>query len=419
MVFGLTLCPEMSTSSVHCSETSRLLHYPSEEGRGRGNNNEEIIKNGLNNNNNQNQKHKNLVIFSISIGCIFVALLLLWISSHSYDHFESPYLDLHDEKARIYLQEVEEGVFLRIDSTVEGNGAVIGTETMPWVSGSSLTVVVDKGMNCWRLRSTWSGTWLTAIAGSNVRAISKDYRDATCFEAFAMPQRDFSFGKDLKSDEHLLSFRVSKTSEWVSLSLVDSSRGSKSKFFAHTTSKKGKAAVFRLKFLDILKGVNLGILDVLCLQCYNDTCLIMSGCDFVEGGWFIPEVWMRPSFYRDTGLGWGGSLCAMVSLFSLYSLSHSYVMPFQTKFNESLAEERIKDSLATWVTENDFQQIHQLGFNSIRLPIGYWNVMIDPYNLFVPRNYKDSLHYIDWCFDMADKCVEFLFLFLRCLSLND
>lgn len=32
----------------------------------------------------------------------------------------------------------------------------------------------------------------------------------------------------------------------------------------------------------------------------------------IEGGWFIPEVWMRPSFFRDTGLGWGGSLCAMV-----------------------------------------------------------------------------------------------------------
>jgi hypothetical protein len=33
----------------------------------------------------------------------------------------------------------------------------------------------------------------------------------------------------------------------------------------------------------------------------------------IAGGWFIPEVWMRPSFFRDTGLGWGGSLCALVS----------------------------------------------------------------------------------------------------------
>ena len=27
------------------------------------------------------------------------------------------------------------------------------------------------------------------------------------------------------------------------------------------------------------------------------------------GGWFIPEVWMNPSFYDGSGLGWSGSLC--------------------------------------------------------------------------------------------------------------
>jgi hypothetical protein len=27
------------------------------------------------------------------------------------------------------------------------------------------------------------------------------------------------------------------------------------------------------------------------------------------GGWFIPEVWMLPSFFAGSGLGWSGSLC--------------------------------------------------------------------------------------------------------------
>jgi hypothetical protein len=36
------------------------------------------------------------------------------------------------------------------------------------------------------------------------------------------------------------------------------------------------------------------------------------------GGWFIPEVWMNPSFFGGSGLGWGGSLCAMVRLKIFY-----------------------------------------------------------------------------------------------------
>ena len=80
-----------------------------------------------------------------------------------------------------------------------------------------------------------------------------------------------------------------------------------------------------------------------------------------------------------------------------------YGLHQQRKYNETLAEERIKESLTTWITENDFQGIQALGFNSVRLPVGYWNVMDDPYKLFVPKNYHESLYYIDWCFDMADR----------------
>lgn len=37
------------------------------------------------------------------------------------------------------------------------------------------------------------------------------------------------------------------------------------------------------------------------------------------GGWFIPEVWMASEFFNGTGLGWGGSLCAMVNYSRRYS----------------------------------------------------------------------------------------------------
>lgn len=71
--------------------------------------------------------------------------------------------------------------------------------------------------------------------------------------------------------------------------------------------------------------------------------------------------------------------------------------------NRQLAEERIIQNLDNWVTETDIQQIASLGFNSIRLPIGYWNIIEDPHKMFVPTNVNTSLQYIDWCFNVAAK----------------
>lgn len=103
------------------------------------------------------------------------------------------------------------------------------------------------------------------------------------------------------------------------------------------------------------------------------------------GGWFIPEVWMASAFFNGTGLGWGGSLCTIVN------------------YSRSLAESRISERLATWITEEDIMEIKSMGFNSVRLPIGYWNVMSDPYKLFAPSDHRISLKYIDWCFDICAK----------------
>lgn len=59
--------------------------------------------------------------------------------------------------------------------------------------------------------------------------------------------------------------------------------------------------------------------------------------------------------------------------------------------------------LATWITEDDFREIAADGFNSVRLPVGYWNVIPDPSGLFVPEDVRDSLKYVDFAFQMADK----------------
>lgn len=118
------------------------------------------------------------------------------------------------------------------------------------------------------------------------------------------------------------------------------------------------------------------------------------------GGWFIPEVWMNRLFYNGTGLGWGGSLCAMVN----YSRHSHHPNPDdRSRPMRMLAEDRIMHQLDTWITEEDIREISQLGYNSVRLPVGYWNLIKDPYEWYAPADHKTSLKYIDACFDWAEK----------------
>lgn len=107
------------------------------------------------------------------------------------------------------------------------------------------------------------------------------------------------------------------------------------------------------------------------------------------GGWFIPEVWMSRSVYNDSSLGydlgWGGSLCGLV------------------KYSRAIAEQKMAHQFDTWITEQDFKRMAALGLNSVRVPIGYWNIIHDPYHMFAPANLSRSLEKIDQAFDWADK----------------
>ena len=103
------------------------------------------------------------------------------------------------------------------------------------------------------------------------------------------------------------------------------------------------------------------------------------------GGLFIPEVWMQPGFFQGSGLGWSGSLCRMVN------------------FSRPLAEERMAGLFRDWLSEADFQEIAARGFNSVRVPVGYWNIIADPYKAFAPADLAVSHRIVDWIFDMAEK----------------
>jgi len=43
----------------------------------------------------------------------------------------------------------------------------------------------------------------------------------------------------------------------------------------------------------------------------------------------------------------------------------------------------------------------RLGFTSVRLPVGYWNLVRDPYGLFAPAELSVSEQYLDWAFAAA------------------
>jgi len=99
------------------------------------------------------------------------------------------------------------------------------------------------------------------------------------------------------------------------------------------------------------------------------------------GGWFIPESWMC-DFYEGTS---ADDLCTLC------------------KQNRTAADQRMQAWLATWISESDISWAVTQGVNMLRLPIGYWNVIGDPYNLYVPINPNISLGYIDQVFAWAKK----------------
>jgi glucan 1,3-beta-glucosidase len=99
------------------------------------------------------------------------------------------------------------------------------------------------------------------------------------------------------------------------------------------------------------------------------------------GGWFIPEYWMV-DFYQGTNYT---DLCSFGAQ------------------NRLEADLRMKKHLATWIVEDDFAWMAEQGINTLRLPIGYWNLISDPYHLYVPIDTDLASSYIDKAFTWTEK----------------
>lgn len=98
------------------------------------------------------------------------------------------------------------------------------------------------------------------------------------------------------------------------------------------------------------------------------------------GGWLVLEPWITPSIFRNLDQSLG-----IVDEFTLTQ-----------KLGTDAAYRILKPHWDTWCTFADFQKIANAGFNTVRIPIGYWAYMLvdgEPYTQGAAQ-YLDAA--IDW-----------------------
>ncbi|CZT46812.1 probable EXG1 Exo-beta-1,3-glucanase (I/II), major isoform [Rhynchosporium secalis] len=99
------------------------------------------------------------------------------------------------------------------------------------------------------------------------------------------------------------------------------------------------------------------------------------------GGWLVLEPWITPSIFKNVDQSLG-----IVDEFTLTE-----------KLGRDAAYNILKPHWDTWCTFADFQKIAKAGFNTVRLPFGYWAYSLDagePYT-------QGAAPYVDAAIDWA------------------
>lgn len=305
------------------------------------------------------------------IGLILFVLVIPLVAYFSLPIRKSPYSIITNDKlpdnTRIYLSSAAEGVYLR--STASGELQAV--DGQPWIHGSTFEIhrVTDE---CFRLQSVKNNLWLRLNANTGVIAADSEQEEkGSSFAAIATDDRDSTVLKLCYDDQWLEISPVTSSEQGRTLRVsAPSSAPSSSSSLASSISSllfqsPATAAAtipsntISLSVIPELRGVNLG-------------------------GWFIPEVWMNSVFYRGSGLGWSGSLCRMVN-------NYSHVE----------TESRMLSHLETWFTAADFDGIKAKGFNSVRVPLGYWNIIQDTHHRYAPSDVNVSHAYLTWALEQC------------------
>mgnify|MGYP006195731089 CR=1 FL=1 len=196
----------------------------------------------------------------------------------------------------IQLQSEKHEFYVRINPAATN---LLLTEKIPWLHGSTFEPFSD-GSNCVRLRSL-NGKWLALdrVTGG-ITPSAADPFHATQFQFVHTNEKKGKHkGQQTKirvCKEDLWWQVVSRTEgppnspPYLTIQAKPAGRrslhllGSSVSLRAHSSREYVPENIFRVHSVEPIHGVNLG-------------------------GWFIPEIWMNPTFSNYTGLHWAGSLC--------------------------------------------------------------------------------------------------------------
>ena len=151
--------------------------------------------------------------------------------------------------------------------------------------------------------------------------------------------------------------------------------------FAACNDKPSAAA------LPMLSAVGEDIVDA------DGNAVVLRGTNF--GGWLVQEGWMCPTHQTDT----------LSTDMTLYS-----------RFGKERAEELISAYQDSWITEEDFKTVKELGLNVVRVPFTYMNVyyhLSDEGELLHPDEFtlrEDPFERLDFALEMCKKYGLYLIL---------
>ena len=142
--------------------------------------------------------------------------------------------------------------------------------------------------------------------------------------------------------------------------------------------------------LPMLSAVGENIVDA------DGNAVALRGTNF--GGWLVQEGWMCPTKQTDT----------LSTDMTLYS-----------RFGKEKAEALISAYQESWITEEDFRTVKELGLNVVRVPFTYMNVyyhLSDEGELLSPSEFtlrEDPFERLDFALEMCKKYGLYLILDLH------
>ena len=124
--------------------------------------------------------------------------------------------------------------------------------------------------------------------------------------------------------------------------------------------------------------------------------VVLRGTNF--GGWLVQEGWMCPTDQTDT----------LSTLMTLYS-----------RFGKERAEALVAAYEESWITEDDFRTVKELGLNVVRIPFTYMNVyyhLSEEGELLRPDEFtlrEDPFKRLDFALEMCKKYGLYLIIDLH------